>query len=101
MAKKLAPVHPGEILFEEYMTPLGLSANRLALDLHVPATRITAIINGARAITADTAMRLARYFTNMSARFWLDLQADYDLDVAEDTLAEKIKREVHAYAAAS
>ncbi len=101
MAKKLAPVHPGEILLEEYMMPLRLSANRLALDLHVPATRITAIINGERAITADTAMRLARYFTNTSARFWLALQCDYDLDVAEDTLAEKIRREVHAYAAAS
>lgn len=92
--KKLAPIHPGEILREDFLNPLHLSANRLALDLHVPVTRITDILRGRRAITADTALRLGRYF-GTSVEFWLNLQRDYDLEVAEDILREKINREVH------
>ena len=93
---KLTPVHPGEVLLEEFLKPLGLSQNRLALDIRVPARRINEIVHGKRRVTPDTALRLARYF-NMSPQFWLGLQMDYDLDIAEDELAERIKREVHAY----
>ena len=91
--KKLAPVHPGEILQKDFMVPLEISMNRLSLDLHVPVTRIAEIVHGRRSITSDTAMRLARYF-NTSARFWLNLQAAYDLDLAEDSLRNEIEREV-------
>ncbi len=91
--KKLGPIHPGEILREDFLKPLNLSANRLALDIHVPVTRITDILRGRRAITADTALRLGRYFRT-SVQFWLNLQRDYDLEVAEDELREKINREV-------
>lgn len=91
--KKLAPVHPGEVLLEEFLKPMNLSQNQLALDIHVPARRNNEIVHGKRRITADTALRLARYF-RMSPQFWLGLQMDYDLDVAEDTLAERLKREV-------
>lgn len=95
MAKKLKPVHPGEILREEFMKPLGLSMNRLALDLRVPVTRIAEIVGERRGITTDTALRLARYFRN-SPTFWLNLQIRYDLEVAEDGHeAEKIARDVH------
>ncbi|HKQ87900.1 MAG TPA: HigA family addiction module antitoxin [Candidatus Acidoferrales bacterium] len=93
MAKKLKPVHPGEILREEFMVPLGLSMNKMALDLRVPVTRIADIVNEKRAITADTALRFARYFKNNPA-FWLNLQTRYSLEVAEDELAEKIERDV-------
>jgi addiction module HigA family antidote len=96
--KKLAPVHPGEILSEEFMKPLGLSQNRLGRDLGVPPRRINEIVHGKRSITADTALRLSRYF-GTSAEFWLGLQADYDLDVASDRLAEKILREVKVFSA--
>ena len=96
---KLAPVHPGEVLLEEFLKPLGLSQNRLALDIRVPARRINEIVHGKRRVTPDTALRLARYF-NMSAAFWLGLQMDYDLDTAEDELADRIKREVQVYTAA-
>ena len=96
---RLAPVHPGEVLLEEFLKPLGLSQNRLALDIRVPARRINEIVHGKRRVTPDTALRLARYF-NMSAAFWLGLQMDYDLDTAEDELADRIKREVQVYAAA-
>jgi addiction module HigA family antidote len=95
---KLAPVHPGEILGEEFMKPLELSANKLGLELRVPSNRIVAIVNGERALTADTALRLARYFGN-SPDFWMNLQARYDLEKASDELAEKIKREVNPRAA--
>jgi len=95
-AKKLEPVHPGEILFEEFLKPMGLSQNRLALDIRVPARRINEIVQGKRRITADTALRLAKYF-NMSARFWLGLQIDYDLDVAEDLLSDRLDKEVQVY----
>ena len=91
--KRLPPIHPGEILREDFLLPLGLSMNRLALDLRVPVTRIAEIVRERRSITPDTALRLARYF-NTSARFWLNLQTAYDLEVAEDDLARAIDREV-------
>ena len=81
--EKLKPVHPGEILLEEFLKPMNLSQNQMALALRVPARRINEIVHGKRRITADTALRLARYF-GMSPRFWLGLQMGYDLDVAED-----------------
>lgn len=93
MAKKLKPVHPGEILLEEFMKPLGLSMNRVALDLRVPVTRIADIVNERRGITADTALRFARYFKN-TPTFWMNLQTRYDLEVAEDRIAAKVQREV-------
>ena len=91
--KKLPPIHPGEVLREDYLKPLGLSMNRLALDLRVPVTRVVEIVHERRGITTDTAMRLGRYF-NTSARFWMNLQAVYDLETAEDELAEQIHHEV-------
>lgn len=94
---KLAPVHPGEILREEFMQPLGLSQTRLGRDLGVSPRRINEIVHGKRSITADTALRLSRYF-GTSAEFWLGLQADYDLDVATDRLSERITREVKVFA---
>lgn len=92
-AEKLSPIHPGEILLEEFLQPMGLSQNQLALAIHVPARRINEIIHGKRRITADTALRLARYFS-MSPQFWLGLQMDYDLDMAEDAIGERLDREV-------
>jgi len=89
----LPPIHPGEILRTEFMEPLQLSMNRLALDLRVPVTRIAEIVHERRAITPDTALRLARYF-NTSAGFWLNLQTAYDLEVAEDKWARAIEKEV-------
>ncbi|MFZ0277160.1 MAG: HigA family addiction module antitoxin [Candidatus Sulfotelmatobacter sp.] len=91
--KLLPPIHPGEILRAEFMEPLRLSMNRLALDLRVPVTRIAEIVHERRGITPDTALRLARYF-NTSAGFWLNLQSAYDLEVARDKLARTIEREV-------
>jgi len=96
MNKKIAPIHPGEILFEEFLKPMGISQNRLAIDIRVPARRINEIVLKKRRISTDTALRLAKYF-NMSPQFWLGLQMDYDLDVAEDILSEKIQKEVHEY----
>lgn len=96
MSKKLAPVHPGEILLEEFLKPMGISQNRLALRIGVPARRINEIVLGKRRITADTALRLSRYF-GTTAKFWLGLQTDYDLDIAEDEIGEKIEREVTVY----
>ena len=90
---KLMPVHPGEVLLEEFLKPMNLSQNQVALALRVPARRINEIVHGKRRITADTAIRLARYF-DMSPRFWLGLQMDYDLDVAEDAMGEQLIREV-------
>jgi antitoxin HigA-1 len=95
--KELHPVHPGEILLEEFLKPMGLSQNRLALDISVPPRRINEIVLGKRSITADTALRLARYFGN-SPQFWLGLQGDYDLDVAEDALGVRLEREVQVSA---
>jgi len=91
--KLLPPIHPGEILRAEFMEPLRLSMNRLALDLRVPVTRVAEIVHERRGITADTALRLARYF-DTSAAFWLNLQSGYDLEVAQDKLARTIEREV-------
>ena len=93
MAKKLKPVHPGEILQEEFMKPLGLSMNRMAMDLRVPVTRIADIVNERRGITADTALRFARYFKN-SPTFWMNLQTRFDLEVAVDKIAAKVLRDV-------
>ena len=97
-AKKLPPIHPGEILREEFLEPMGISQYRLAKSLSVPARRINEIVHGKRAITADTAIRLARYF-GTSPQFWMNLQGRYDLDVAEDRHADRIKKEVRPYAA--
>lgn len=97
--KKMLPLHPGEILLEEFLKPMGLSQNRLALDIRVPARRINEIVLGKRRITADTALRLARYF-KMSPQFWLGLQIDFDLDVAEDKLADRLDKEIQAYSPA-
>jgi antitoxin HigA-1 len=91
--KRLPPVHPGEVLLEEFLKPMRLSQNRLALDLGVPPRRINEIVLGKRSITADTALRLGRYFL-MSPQFWLGLQMDYDLDVTADALANRLSREV-------
>jgi addiction module HigA family antidote len=97
--EKLKPVHPGEVLLEEFLKPMGLSQNRLALDIRVPARRINEIVLGKRRVTADTALRLARYF-GTSPQFWLGLQMDYDLDVTADALAERLEQEVKVYAVA-
>ena len=91
--RKLPPVAPGEILFEEFLRPLGISQYRLARSITVPPRRINEIVHGKRAVTADTALRLARYF-GTSERFWLNLQAQYDLDVEYDRIGERIVREV-------
>ena len=90
---KILPIHPGEILFKEFLKPMNLSQNKLGRDLGVPPRRINEIVHGKRRITADTALRLATYFNN-SPSFWLELQMDYDLDVAEDILSLRIKKEV-------
>jgi addiction module HigA family antidote len=94
----MAPVTPGEILREDFMEPLGLSANALAKALHVPPNRITAILNGTRSITADTALRLARYFTT-TPQSWLNLQKSYELEVARRTVGHAIEAEVSPRAA--
>jgi addiction module HigA family antidote len=93
MAEKLNPIHPGEVLLEEFIKPMNLSQNRLAIEIGVDARRVNEIVLGARSITADTALRLARYF-GVSAQFWLGLQAEYDLDVAMDKLGNRLEREV-------
>ena len=93
MARRLKPVHPGEILREEFMVPLRLSMNKMAMALRVPGTRIADIVNERRGITADTALRFARYFKN-SPVFWMNLQTRYDLEVAEDEIARKVERDV-------
>ena len=98
-AHRLPPVHPGETLREDLMRPLGLSINRLARDLRVAVTRMSEIVNCRRSITADTALRLARYFST-TPQFWMNLQAAYDLDVASRALAGRIQRDVHPREAA-
>ncbi len=92
--KKIPPLHPGEVLYEDFVVPTGISIHRLAMDLRVPANRIAEIVKGQRAISADTALRLARYL-GTSAEFWLGLQSDYELEKAKDQLAARIAREVH------
>jgi len=90
---RLPAIHPGEILREEFLAPLGMTAHELALALRVPATRINEIVNEKRGITADTAMRLSRYF-GTTAKFWLNMQVSYELEVAEDRLGKAVVREV-------
>jgi addiction module HigA family antidote len=92
-AKKLPPIHPGEILLEEFLKPLGMSMNKLADQLHVPANRITQIVEGRRSVTGETALRLARYY-GTSPEFWLGIQKDYDLEVARDEFESEVKRQV-------
>lgn len=96
--QKMLPIHPGEVLLEEFLLPMSISQNRLAIAIRVPACRINEIVHGRRRITADTALRLARFFS-MSATFWLGLQQDYDLDVAIDAVGEQIVRDVLVYSA--
>ncbi|MDP8208966.1 MAG: HigA family addiction module antitoxin [Candidatus Electryonea clarkiae] len=98
--KRIDPVHPGEILLEEFLKPMNLSQNHIALDMRVPARRINEIVLQKRRITADTALRLAKYF-GTSAEFWLGLQMDYDLDIAEDKAGERIEEEVSPYRASA
>jgi addiction module HigA family antidote len=97
--KKMPPIHPGEILQEEFLGPLGVSQYRLAKDTSVPPRRINEIIRGQRSISADTALRLARYF-GTSERFWLNLQTRYDLEAEKDRLGGRLEREVHVLSAA-
>jgi addiction module HigA family antidote len=97
MEKKLNPVHPGEVLLEEFLIPKGISQNHLALKIGVPARRINEIVLGKRRVTADTALRLAHYF-GTTPKFWLGLQTDYDLDITIDESGESIEREVTEYA---
>lgn len=99
MAKKLDPITPGEILLEEFMKPLGLSQNRLARDIDVPVGRINEIVNGKRAITADTALRLGKYF-GVSAELWLNLQMDFDLRVARRQTWPEVERRIRRFKAA-
>jgi addiction module HigA family antidote len=96
MNKKFAPVHPGEILLEEFLKPMGITQYRLAQDINVPSRRINEIVHGDRAISADTALRLARYF-GMSEIFWMNLQAHYDLEMQKDKLGGRLEREVRVY----
>lgn len=98
--KRLAPVHPGEILQAEFLEPLGLTQYRVAKSLKVPARRINEIVHGTRAISADTALRLARFF-GTSDRFWLNLQAAYDLDIERDRLGARLERDVPVFRKAS
>lgn len=93
--KKLPPIHPGEILREEFLEPMGISQYKLAKDISVPPRRINEIVHGKRSITADTALRLGRFF-NMSPQFWLNLQTRYDLEVTEDRLENRLDNEVHS-----
>jgi len=97
--KKMEPVHPGEILLEEFLRPMGLSQNRLATDIGVPPRRVNEIVLGKRRLTADTALRLAKYF-GMSPQFWLGLQMDYDLDLESDRLGDRLDSEVGKYSEA-
>lgn len=94
--KKLSPIHPGEVLHEEFLKPMGITKYRLAKDIHVPPQRIGDIVKRQRAITADTAMRFARYFKT-SPEFWLGLQMQYDLEIAEDKFANKIKMQIKPF----
>ena len=91
--KRLPPIHPGEILLEEFLKPLDMSMNQLAIELRVPASRINAIVEGERSISADTALRLGHYF-GMSAEFWINLQATYDLRIARREIEEQIQRDI-------
>jgi len=96
---KLAPIHPGEILMEEFLKPMEISQYRLAKDINVPARRINEIVHGKRSVTPDTALRLSKFFA-LSERFWVNLQARYDLETEKDKLKDRLNKEVHVYAAA-
>lgn len=98
MARKITPVHPGEVLLEEFLRPMGISQYRLAKDISVPPRRINEVVHGKRAISADTALRLSRYF-GLSERFWMNLQAHYDLEVEKDRLGPRLAKEVRVRAA--
>ena len=97
MPEKLAPIHPGEVLLEHFLNPMGLSQSRLAKDISVPPRRINEIVHGKRAITADTALRLSRFFRT-SEQFWLNLQTAYDLELARDRLGDRLETEVTVHA---
>lgn len=97
MANKLAPIHPGEILLEEFLEPMGISQYRLAKDISIPPRRINEVVLGKRAITPDTALRLSLYF-GLSERFWINLQSRYDIEIEKDKLKNRLKKEVHVYA---
>ena len=96
---KMKPIHPGKILLEEFLNPMEITQYRLAKDINVPARRINEIVHGKRAVSANTALRLAKFF-GMSAEFWLNLQSRFDLEVETDNLGKKLDQEVHALAAA-
>ncbi|HOU59693.1 MAG TPA: HigA family addiction module antitoxin [Kiritimatiellia bacterium] len=96
---KMPPVHPGEILMAEFLTPMGISQYRLSRDISVPPRRINEIVHGTRSVTADTALRLGRYF-GVSPQFWLNLQAHFDLEKEKDKLGNRLEREVQAFALA-
>lgn len=98
--RKLAPVHPGEILLEDFLNPMGISQYRLAQDVGVPARRINEIVHGTRRVTADTALRLSRYFGTTEG-FWLNLQTRFDLEEQKDLLGGRLRKEVQVFAAAS
>jgi len=100
MDQKLPPIHPGEILMEEFLKPMNISQYKLAKDISVPARRINEIVHGLRAITPDTALRLSRYF-GLSERFWINLQTRYDLEVEKDRLQDRLDKEVHVYSVAA
>ena len=93
--KKMTPIHPGEVLLEEFLNPMGISQYRLAKDISVPARRINEIVHGMRSVTADTALRLGRFF-GTSAQFWLNLQNHFDLETQSDKIGDRLDREVHA-----
>ena len=97
--KKLPPIHPGEILMEEFLKPMGISQYRLAKDISVPPRRINEIVHGKRAVTPDTALRLSRFF-GLSERFWINMQARYDLEIEKDRLQGRLAQEVQVYVAA-
>jgi addiction module HigA family antidote len=95
--QKLNPVHPGEVLLEEFLKPMGISQNKLARAISVPPRRINEIVLEKRSVSADTALRLAQYF-GTSAKFWMGLQSDYDLDITKDKVGQRIQKEVRVYA---
>ena len=100
MDEKLSPIHPGEILLEEFLKPMNISQYRLAKDISVPPRRINEIVHGLRSITPDTDLRLSRYF-GLSERFWINMQTRYDLEVQKDRLQDRLDKEVHIYAVAA
>ena len=97
--RKMSPIHPGEILLEEFLKPMGLSQYRIAMDINVPPRRINDIVHCKRSISADTALRLGRYF-GMSPQFWINLQAHYDLEVEQDRIGKRLESEVKIYSKA-